>query len=187
MGPVPMQSRPLLISSVDVEIEVILQSCGLTIPCQFERLLSPVDGAVHHIEVPSGDGAEIVEPEFPAIRVVEIAAGAVRLVDAVGAGPEQVQPVRLAVKLLGEVEPDLAPMRRLDARLVELDHLLLGLHSRQVAHCLGPLVAPRARRQREVVLQQLDGALGLVRPPVTPVRARSRSANRQDPPGAQSP
>lgn len=38
-----MQSRPLLISSVDVEIEVILQSCGLTIPCQFERLLSPVD------------------------------------------------------------------------------------------------------------------------------------------------
>src|ERR1700746_3655045 len=117
MGPSPMQSRPLLISSADEEIEIILQSCGLIIPCQLERLVSPFDGALHHVEMPSGDRAEIVQPESPAVRVVQIAAGAVRLFDAVGARPEQVQPVGLAVQVLGEIEPDLAPMRRLDARL----------------------------------------------------------------------
>jgi hypothetical protein len=85
-----------------------------------------------------------------------------RLWGIVGARPEQVQPVRVAVQLLGEIEPDLAPARRLDTRLVESDHLLLGLHPRQIAHCLGPLVGPGAHRQREVALQQLDGALGLV-------------------------
>ena len=35
------------------------------------------------------------------MRVVEVAAGAVGLIDAVGAGPEEVQPIRLAVQFLG--------------------------------------------------------------------------------------
>src|SRR5215469_8159303 len=113
---------PLLLAPLEEETQIALQP--LIGGIEGQSLLAPFDRLVHHIEIPAGDRPQIEQTEAPAIAVVEIASGAVGLFDAVRAGPEQAGPVLLLVQLLGQVEPDLAPVRRLEPGPVEPIELL---------------------------------------------------------------
>src|SRR5262249_12582601 len=89
------------ITPPNAEIEMVLEPLIAWI--ELERLASPLHRLVHRVELPCSDGAQVEQPKSPALTIVEIASGPVCLFDPVGAGPEQVQPVRLIVKLLCQI------------------------------------------------------------------------------------
>src|SRR5215475_3305659 len=68
-----------LIASPNEEIEIVLEPLIAWI--ELERLTSPLHRLVHRVEMPCSDGAQVEQPEPPALTVVEIASGAVRLFD----------------------------------------------------------------------------------------------------------
>src|SRR5215813_4814407 len=56
-------ARPQLFAPVEEEAEIVLQP--LIAGIELDRLLAPLHGPIHHIEMPAGDGAKIEQPESP--------------------------------------------------------------------------------------------------------------------------